>query len=171
VVGSGWRKPSIASVRLAPNPEQLYLQAELRELLRTGLSKLRPILRVVFVLRDIEELSISETAAILNVSSDVVKVRLHRARLELREWLSRYFQRDRLASHDVLHARSSAWKQESGPDHPFRHDRQNAVFKLKAECLTWPPGPIDEKMQAENRPANGKALRPRFATVLVLCEP
>jgi RNA polymerase sigma-70 factor (ECF subfamily) len=98
-----------------PNPEQLYLRAELRELLRTGLSKLRPILRVVFVLRDIEELSILETAAILNVSSDVVRVRLHRARLELREWLSRYFRRDRLACHGGLHLRLSAWEQGSGP--------------------------------------------------------
>jgi len=97
-----------------PNPEQLYLQAELRELLKTGLAKLRPILRVVFVLRDLEELSVSETAAILNVSSDVVKVRLHRARLELREWLSRYFRRGRLACHDVSHARLSAWEHRSG---------------------------------------------------------
>ena len=76
-----------------PNPEQLYLQAELRQILRAGLSKLRPILRAVFVLRDMEGLSIAETAAILNLSSNVVKVRLHRARLELREWLSRYFHR------------------------------------------------------------------------------
>jgi RNA polymerase sigma-70 factor (ECF subfamily) len=98
-----------------PNPEQLYLQAELRELLRTGLAKLRPILRVVFVLRDIEELSVSETAAILNVSSDVVKVRLHRARLELREWLNRYFRRSRLACHDVSHARLSAWEHGTAP--------------------------------------------------------
>jgi RNA polymerase sigma-70 factor, ECF subfamily len=98
-----------------PNPEQLYLHAELRELLRTGLAKLRPILRAVFVLRDIEELSVAETAAILNVSSDVVKVRLHRARLELREFLSRYFRRGRLACQDVPDARLSGWEHGSGP--------------------------------------------------------
>jgi len=98
-----------------PKPEQLYLQAELRKLLRTGLSKLRPILRVVFVLRDIEELSIAETAAILNVSSEVVKVRLHRARLELREWLSRYFRRGR-SSATMYHTHgTSVWEQGSGP--------------------------------------------------------
>jgi RNA polymerase sigma-70 factor (ECF subfamily) len=84
-----------------PNPEQHYLQSELREILRTGLSGLRPILRVVFVLRDIEGLSIAETAEILKLSSNVVKVRLHRARVELRHTLSTYFRRPTLASRDA----------------------------------------------------------------------
>jgi len=65
-----------------PNPEQLYGQVELRQILRTGLSRLRPTLRVVFVLRDIEGHTITETAGMLNLNSNVVKVRLHRARLD-----------------------------------------------------------------------------------------
>ena len=47
--------------------------------------------RVVFVMRELEGLSTEETAEALDVSIDVVKVRLHRARLQLRERLSNYF--------------------------------------------------------------------------------
>ena len=53
---------------------------------------LRPLgLRLVFVLRDIEGLSVRETAETLGLSEAVVKTRLLRARLELREALSVYF--------------------------------------------------------------------------------
>ena len=51
----------------------------------------REKLRAVFVMRELEGLSTEETAEALDVSIDVVKVRLHRARLQLRERLSRYF--------------------------------------------------------------------------------
>ena len=74
-----------------PDPECLYGQVELRRILRTALLGLRPALRVVFVLRDIEELSVAETAAILDLAPGSVKVRLHRARLQLRDILSRHF--------------------------------------------------------------------------------
>ena len=76
-----------------PDPERLYQQTELRQILRTGLLRLRPTLRVVFVLRDIEGLSVAETATILNLAPGAVKVRLHRARLELRDILTRYFRK------------------------------------------------------------------------------
>jgi RNA polymerase sigma-70 factor (ECF subfamily) len=46
---------------------------------------------VVFVMRELEGLSTEETAQALDVSIDVVKVRLHRARLQLRERLASYF--------------------------------------------------------------------------------
>jgi RNA polymerase sigma-70 factor (ECF subfamily) len=45
----------------------------------------------VFVLRDIEGLSTAETATVLDLTETNVKVRLHRARLALREQLSAYF--------------------------------------------------------------------------------
>jgi RNA polymerase sigma-70 factor (ECF subfamily) len=54
-------------------------------------------LRAVFVLRELEGLSTDETAQVLNVSVANVKVRLHRARLWLRERLAGYF--TELASH------------------------------------------------------------------------
>jgi RNA polymerase sigma-70 factor (ECF subfamily) len=75
----------------APDPEQLYKTSELRDILIKALKELRPILRAVFVLRDIEGLSIAETAEVLSLSHSAVKARLWRGRLQLRERLNRYF--------------------------------------------------------------------------------
>jgi RNA polymerase sigma-70 factor (ECF subfamily) len=75
----------------APNPEHLYWAAELRDILIKSLECLSPVLRTVFVLRDIEGLSIDETALVLDLSQTAVKARLRRARLHLREGLNRYF--------------------------------------------------------------------------------
>jgi RNA polymerase sigma-70 factor (ECF subfamily) len=81
----------------APNPEQLYWASELRDILHRALSEMRPLLRTVFVLRDIEGMSIDQTADVLNLTQVAVKARLSRARLYLRESLNRYF-RNRPAS-------------------------------------------------------------------------
>jgi RNA polymerase sigma-70 factor, ECF subfamily len=75
----------------SPNPEQMCSRTELQEILRSALETLPSALRVVFVLRDIEEISIKETAAILNLNIAAVKARLYRARLRLREKLSKHF--------------------------------------------------------------------------------
>jgi RNA polymerase sigma-70 factor, ECF subfamily len=75
----------------APNPEHLYLASELRNILTKILEELSPLLRTVFVLRDIEGLSIDETAEVLNLSHAAVKARLFRVRLQLRERLNKYF--------------------------------------------------------------------------------
>jgi RNA polymerase sigma-70 factor, ECF subfamily len=77
----------------APDPEQLYRASELRDILIKALRELRPILRTVFVLRDIEGLSIAQTAEVLNLSYSAVKARLWRGRLQLRERLNRYFRK------------------------------------------------------------------------------
>jgi len=74
-----------------PNPEQVYRASELRDILARALGELRPILRAVFVLRDIESLSTHQTADVLGLSHAAVKARLWRARLRLRESLNRYF--------------------------------------------------------------------------------
>lgn len=74
-----------------PNPEQLYNQAELGEILRKTIQGLPPGFRTVFTLRDVENLSTEETAEALGLSVPAVKSRLLRARLQLRERLSRYF--------------------------------------------------------------------------------
>ena len=78
----------------APDPEQLYRTSELRNILIKALRELRPILRTVFVLRDIEGLSIAQTAEVLNLSHSAVKARLWRGRLQLRECLNRYFRKE-----------------------------------------------------------------------------
>src|SRR5581483_2063152 len=75
------------------NPEQRFSREELGELLDTAIQSLEPIYRSVFVLRDIEELSTEETADALNLSVPAVKSRLLRARLQLREKLTRQFKR------------------------------------------------------------------------------
>lgn len=74
-------------------PEATYNQAEVRQILDTAISGLKPIFRTVFVLRDVEELSTEETAEALGLSVAAVKSRLLRARLQLREKLTRAFKR------------------------------------------------------------------------------
>jgi len=61
--------------------------------LNTTISELDPSFRVVFQLRDIEELSTEETAEALGLSVPAVKSRLLRARLKLRQKLNRFFKR------------------------------------------------------------------------------
>ena len=75
----------------SPNPEALYGQSELADILRKTIQGLPQGFRVVFVLRDVEGLSTEETAETLGLSIPAVKSRLLRARLQLRERLSRYF--------------------------------------------------------------------------------
>src|ERR1700678_1265430 len=77
----------------SPNPEQQYNQAELQEILTKTIQGLPSSFRTVFVLRDVEGLSTEETAEALDLSIPAVKSRLLRARLQLRERLSRFFQR------------------------------------------------------------------------------
>jgi RNA polymerase sigma-70 factor (ECF subfamily) len=79
----------------ALNPEELCRASELRDILIKAIEELRPILRTVFVLRDVEGLSIDQTAEALDLSSSAVKTRLWRARLQLRELLSDYFSKHR----------------------------------------------------------------------------
>ncbi len=74
-------------------PEQKYSQDELRSILDNAIGGLEPIYRTVFQLRDVEELSTEETAEALGISVPAVKSRLLRARLQLREKLTRFFQR------------------------------------------------------------------------------
>jgi RNA polymerase sigma-70 factor, ECF subfamily len=77
----------------SPNPEQQYNQAELKQILSKTINGLPPSFRTVFVLRDVEGLSTEETAEALNLSIPAVKSRLLRARLQLRERLTKYFKR------------------------------------------------------------------------------
>lgn len=74
-------------------PEIKYSQEEIKKILDESVESLSPIFRSVFVLRDIEELSTEETAEVLGISIPAVKSRLLRARLQLREKLTRFFRR------------------------------------------------------------------------------
>ncbi len=72
-------------------PEEELLTTEARTTLDAAVQHLPVTLRIVFVLRDLENLSIQETGQVLDLSEAAVKTRLLRARLRLREELSGYF--------------------------------------------------------------------------------
>ncbi len=69
------------------DPEDRAARRQLARLLEDAVDALPEIYRVVFMLRDVEELSTAEAAACLDVTEETVKVRLHRARNLLRESL------------------------------------------------------------------------------------
>ncbi|MGA2659753.1 MAG: sigma-70 family RNA polymerase sigma factor [Verrucomicrobiota bacterium] len=71
------------------SPEQLVPRNETRRLLNEALAQLDEKHRLVFLLRDVEGFSVKETADALGLSEANVKVRLLRARLQLRERLTR----------------------------------------------------------------------------------
>ena len=72
-------------------PDILAQRAETHRLLDAAIAELSPIHRAVFLLRDVEALSVRETAKALGIAEANVKVRLLRARLQLRERLTRVF--------------------------------------------------------------------------------
>lgn len=69
-------------------PSEALERSEVRGLLTTAVTELPPIYREIFVLRDVEELSVNEAAAALGISVALVKVRLHRARMMLQKKLA-----------------------------------------------------------------------------------
>ena len=72
-------------------PEEELLTAENIDYLNALVQSLSPALRIVFLLRDVMELSVREASEVLGVTENVVKTRLSRARLQLRQALSQYF--------------------------------------------------------------------------------
>jgi RNA polymerase sigma-70 factor, ECF subfamily len=74
-------------MKTEPDPEQAAAQQEIRRVLEQAIDNLAEHFRIVFVMRDIEGMSVEETAAHLGLRSETVRTRLHRARAELREAL------------------------------------------------------------------------------------
>jgi RNA polymerase sigma-70 factor (ECF subfamily) len=73
-------------------PDAVLYSQEAQSQVQNAIGELSPVLQAVFTLRDVEGLSTAETAAVLDISESAVKVRLHRARLVLREKLANYFE-------------------------------------------------------------------------------
>ena len=71
-----------------PIPSEVLEQNEIRQAVEDAINSLSPEYREVFVLRDVQHLSIKETTTILGISKASVKTRLHRARLQLRDRLA-----------------------------------------------------------------------------------
>jgi RNA polymerase sigma-70 factor (ECF subfamily) len=73
------------------NPDKILLNEELKKRIEEGVRRLPPIYKTVFILRDIEGVSIKETSEILGISENNVKIRLKRARIYLKEYLEKIF--------------------------------------------------------------------------------
>jgi RNA polymerase sigma-70 factor, ECF subfamily len=106
----------------AAAPEEPCWASELRGIFLKALQELRPILRTVFILRDVEGLTVEQTAKVLSVSQEAVKARLWRVRLQLRERLSRR-----------LSARAG-FSQNNGSRRDLKTHRISGLF---AECLHY----------------------------------
>jgi RNA polymerase sigma-70 factor, ECF subfamily len=103
-------------------PEQQVANAELRELLEQAICQLPESYRSVFMLRDVEEMSIEDVAGVLDLSAGTVKVRLHRARRALRK---------------IISERAGNQLMEAFPFHAVRCDRVVAgVFQRIAAITT-----------------------------------
>jgi len=68
------------SARSPATPEEDVARAEIRRVLERAIDNLPDMFRIVFILREIEQMSVEETAACLDIPADTVKTRLHRAR-------------------------------------------------------------------------------------------
>ena len=77
------------TVQVPPNPENEMSRVEIRAMLERAVDGLPPPFRMVFVLRDVEELSVEETAAQLALNPSTVRTRLYRARHLLRRAIER----------------------------------------------------------------------------------
>ena len=93
---------------LAPDPEQQASNSEVRRLLEEAVEKLPDAYRTIFILRDIEDMSTTDAADVLEITEDNVKVRLHRARALLRK---------------SLYARAGMERKEAFNFHAVRCDR------------------------------------------------
>ena len=81
-------------------PEKEIMTDETRQMLKQAALQLSTANRAAFLLRDVEGLSTQEAAAALDISESALKVRLMRARMQLREVLSEYFA-NRMAEEDL----------------------------------------------------------------------
>lgn len=73
------------------DPEELYLDREFRRAMIRGVSAMPYKYKIVINLRDFEGFSTEEVSQILDIKPSTVKVRLHRARLHLQEWLRKHY--------------------------------------------------------------------------------
>lgn len=80
------------------SPEQALAQTEVGEVLKSEIHRIPPLLRDVFVLRDVEEMAMPEVADRLGISIAAAKSRLLRARLELRQRMDKHCGRLGVAS-------------------------------------------------------------------------
>jgi RNA polymerase sigma-70 factor, ECF subfamily len=86
-MSEGKGDPMDGFASMALNPEEQASNSQIRSLLEEAVERLPDAYRMVFMLRDVEEMSTTEAADVLEISEENVKVRLHRARALLRKSL------------------------------------------------------------------------------------
>ena len=103
------------------SPEEQASNSQIRSLLEEAVEKLPDAYRTVFMLRDVEEMSTTDTANVLEISEENVKVRLHRARALLRK---------------SLYARAGMERKEAFNFHAVRCDRivKNVFERIKKQA-------------------------------------
>jgi RNA polymerase sigma-70 factor (ECF subfamily) len=77
------------TMNTADNPERSTYSRELQSAIEKAVDSLPPLYRTVFIMREVEDLSVAETAECLGITQENVKTRLHRARALLRSRLER----------------------------------------------------------------------------------
>jgi RNA polymerase sigma factor (sigma-70 family) len=80
---------SVRTIEPALNPEQSYAQAQQEVLLKEGIRRLRPAIRIALEIRELQERSVKETAAIMGISVPATKARIFHAKRILRKKLNR----------------------------------------------------------------------------------
>ena len=95
--GTGGNPMKIEIADWSGVPEDEVLHSELRHVIEDAIAEMPEIYRSVILLRDVEELSTEETAHVLDLNTDAVKTRLHRARLFARKKLDSYLRTSRQA--------------------------------------------------------------------------
>jgi RNA polymerase sigma-70 factor (ECF subfamily) len=115
-----------------PSPEAALLNSESAEQLKQAVSSVPPTYRMVLVLHDMEELSTAEVAHIMGLREGTVRVRLHRARLLIRQYLAKLAKREAPGTH-VIDAAAE----------PARPPRCRHLF---AQLSDYMDGVIDDAM-------------------------
>jgi len=105
---------------LAQDPEEQASNSEIRKLLEEAIEKLPDDYRTIFMLRDVEEMSTTDAADVLEITEENVKVRLHRARALLRR---------------SLYVRAGMERKEVFNFHAVRCDRvvKNVFIRIKKQ--------------------------------------
>ena len=107
---------------MTPDPEQQASNSEIRTLLEEAVEKLPDAYRTIFMLRDVEDMSTTDAAEVLEITEDNVKVRLHRARALLRK---------------DLYSRARTERKEVFNFHAVRCDRvvKNVLERIQKQSL------------------------------------
>jgi RNA polymerase sigma factor (sigma-70 family) len=91
--------PQFENKNSMATPAHALINKELNEILQNAIAQLPEKYRLVFVLREIDEMSVRDTGAALNIEEANVKVRLNRAKSMLRTTLNRYLKENVFAFH------------------------------------------------------------------------